>query len=328
MKFCVFLWYYSCGLFRFISINGNKKFQHTTSAERRRSTCLSSPLGSPIGTTTSWVYAEECNLCSKFRVSHNTSRVTPYSIKTSNAVNAINAAAAVKNKKLYDKVRDLDLIEREFKEHKYFYQDFTHGCASGVASVKKNSTPQNSPRPPTYEKGDFDKVKEFITSHIIEEGQCISMKILSEIYGLGVGDTKYRSKLKQRLKNYFKDSISFLPSTNKNIAEIVANTDCVTGTFVVDKESQIRAAAKSLKEDILNKYDELQDLNWPPTSEELQEDSQAAPKSLCIFLEMLIKYDNHSRAEKQARLIASVTQDIVFAVTRGKVMQLKHFLLA
>ena len=104
------------------------------------------------------------------------------------------------------------------------------------------------------------------------------MKILHQIYGLGVGDTRYRSKLKQRLKDYFKDSISFLPSTNKNIAEVVVNTDCVTGTFFVDEESQIRATAKSLKEDILNKYDELQDIKWPPTSEELQEDSRT-PKS-------------------------------------------------
>ena len=75
-------------------------------------------------------------------------------------------------------------------------------------------------------------------------------------------ETRYKSKLKQRLKGYFKDSNSFLPSTNKNIAEVVANTDCATGTFFVDEESQIRATAKTLKEDILNKYGELQDINW------------------------------------------------------------------
>ena len=83
-----------------------------------------------------------------------------------------------------------------------------------------------------------------------------------------------------------------------------------------------------MKEDILNKYDELQDINWPQTSEKLQEDSQTPPRSLCIFLETLIKYDDHSITEKQARLISSITQDIVFAVRRGKAMQGKHFLLA
>ena len=123
---------------------------------------LCSPLRSPIGTAASWVCPEECNLCSKFRVSHNSSRVTPYSVKTFNAVNAIKAAAAVKNTKLYDEVSDLDFITREFKVYKHCHQDFTHGFTSGVASVKKDSTPQNSPNPPIYEKGVFDKVKKFI----------------------------------------------------------------------------------------------------------------------------------------------------------------------
>ena len=49
---------------------------------------------------------------------------------------------------------------------------------------------------------------------------------------------------------------------------------------------------------------------------------------LCIFLETSIKYGDHCITEKRARLISSVTQDIVFDVTRGKVMQCKHFLLA
>ena len=97
-------------LFRFTSINGNKKFQHTASEKSRRSAHLCSTLRSPIGTPASWVYPEEYNWCSKFRVSHNSSRVTPYSIKTFNAVSDIKAAAAVKNTKFYDEVRDLDLI--------------------------------------------------------------------------------------------------------------------------------------------------------------------------------------------------------------------------
>ena len=65
------------------------------------------------------------------------------------------------------------------------------------------------------------------------------MKILHEIYGLGVSDTRYRSKLKHTPKDYFKASISFLPSTS----EVIVNTDCATGTFFVDEDSHIRAPA-------------------------------------------------------------------------------------
>ena len=37
------------------------------------------------------------------------------------------------------------------------------------------------------------------------------------------------------------------------------NTDCVTGTFVVDKESKMKPTTKALREATLNKSDELQD---------------------------------------------------------------------
>ena len=70
-------------------------------------------------------------------------------------MNAMKATAAVKNTKLYDEVRDLDLIAREFKVQKHCYQDFTHRFTSGVASVKKDSTPENFPSPPIYEKRSF-----------------------------------------------------------------------------------------------------------------------------------------------------------------------------
>lgn len=85
----------------------------------------------------------------------------------------------------------------------------------------------------------------------------------------------------------------------------------------------MKPTTKALRETTLNKSDELQDLNQPPASEELQKDSETPPKSICIFSETLIKYDNHIIIEKQAQLIASITQDILSAVTRGKVIQLK-----
>ena len=52
-----------------------------------------------------------------------------------NAIKAA-AAAAVKNTKLYDQVRVLDLTVSEFNVHKHCYPDFTHGFTSDVALVK------------------------------------------------------------------------------------------------------------------------------------------------------------------------------------------------
>ena len=50
---------------------------------------------------------------------------TPYPITTFNAVNAIKAVAEIKYV-TYDKIRDLDLIAKEFKVHRHCYQQFTH----------------------------------------------------------------------------------------------------------------------------------------------------------------------------------------------------------
>ena len=159
------------------------------------------------------------------------------------------------------------------------------------------------------------------------------MQLLHEIYGFGVNYGSYRGKLKQSLEDFFSFlfflSFSFfkkyfISSTHQQKqCGVVLNTDCVTGTFVVDKESKMKPTTKALREATLNKSDELQDLNQPPASEELQKDSETPPKSICIFSETLIKYDNHIIIEKQARLIASITQDILFAVTRGKIIQHK-----
>ena len=57
---------------------------------------------------------------------------------------------------------------------------------------------------------------------------------------------------------------SFILSISTNTAEVIVNTDCVTRTFIIDKESHIRAKAKSLKKDALKKNQELEDLNCPP----------------------------------------------------------------
>ena len=64
----------------------------------------------------------------------------------------------VKNTKLYNEVRDLDLIAREFKVHKNCYQDFTHGA-----------TPQNSPHPYIYEKKISIKLKNSSTTILLKK---------------------------------------------------------------------------------------------------------------------------------------------------------------
>ena len=51
-----------------------------------------------------------------------------------------------------------------------------------------------------YEKGNFDAVKEYILKHILLEEKAVSMNVLQEIYGTGMGDKRYPGELKKRIE--------------------------------------------------------------------------------------------------------------------------------
>ena len=63
---------------------------------------------------------------------------------------------------------------------------------------------QSSSSPKEDETGNFELVKMQIQSMIIENDKAISMKVIHEWYSDGhEGDTRYRSKLKQRILKEF-----------------------------------------------------------------------------------------------------------------------------
>lgn len=101
-----------------------------------------------------------------------------------------------------------------------------------------------------YDKGDFDNVIEYILSQSFEQEKAVSMKILHEIYCLGIGDTRYRNKLKQRLQAHFTDTICFLSFAKPNNSEVIVHTDCHEGRLHYDQEENIKTVAKMLREDI------------------------------------------------------------------------------
>jgi hypothetical protein len=92
----------------FISL-GNKTFREEKSPELRQSDRISSPVCSP---SPAWVYPKECNLCLKYRVQHKSKKYEPYQITTFAAQTTIKAAAKVKNEKLYNEIKDIDLIAK------------------------------------------------------------------------------------------------------------------------------------------------------------------------------------------------------------------------
>ena len=93
------------------------------------------------------------------------------------------------------------------------------------------------------------------------------------------------------------------------------------------KYERIRRASEFLKYDILEFEKQLPDLSWPTTIDELISNDRNPPVP---FLQNLLKERDHSvwRSKSIPKLIDSYDADLVFGVTRGKVITAKHFLLA
>ena len=182
----------------------------------------------------------------------------------------------------------------------------------------------------TYRRGKFNEVINYISEMVIAQKKAASMKTLYEIYGLNVTDSRYRNKLKHRIKTEFGDQISFLTS-KKNLPEIIVSSQYFTSTSVHhDRNESIKYVANILQSDILNKFKDNPQPNWPPTAAELKHSKYDPPTSLTLFLEALLKTSNHSttRSINTSRLVISFAQDIVYAITKGKIFQLKQYLLA
>ena len=155
------------------------------------------------------------------------------------------------------------------------------------------------------------------------------MKVVHEIYDLEVGDKIYRHKLKKKLQNHYKEKISFVAPKGK-AAEVLIPSDCLDDSFLnYCATKSIQAAANYLRDEILNKFKDLPELDWPPSLEQLSDSARTPPASLHTFLDILISQSNHHLIPSAniACIVESLAQDITSAVTRGKYIQPKQLLL-
>lgn len=153
------------------------------------------------------------------------------------------------------------------------------------------------------------------------------MKILHEIYGLGIGNTSYRHKLKTRLQNDFGKDISFLSQNNKTLPEIVISAEYLTAdTIFHSNEQTIKQAANILRKDIFKKFHSFAMEDWPPDPEKLKGSELEPPQSVQHFVKSLLKPVG-DRTPNIERIVDCLTQDIVFNVLHRKVPLKKQFLL-
>ena len=82
----------------------------------------------------------------------------------------------------------------------------------------------------TQEKGDFDAIKDYINRCVISEEKAVSMKVPHEIYGIQVGDSRTRNKLKKRIESHFTNMLAFI-APGYNVAEIVISKTVLDDTL-------------------------------------------------------------------------------------------------
>ena len=144
------------------------------------------------------------------------------------------------------------------------------------------------------------------------------------LYGIGYENENarsYRVKLKQKIINQYRSSLLFLKIEAKT-PQVIISAKCLDSTTIVkDKKAILIECAKVLCQDVIS-YAKIYEMPWPLIIESIKNTEQDCPKSVYDFLTNLLKSEVHDLSHSLKRTVSSFS-----AVTRGKVVTLKHFLL-
>jgi hypothetical protein len=281
------------------------------------------------------LFPKECFICGKKRIQRNKKDIVPRLVTTCQAEATIKAAARDKMSSFYYEISEVDLIAKELQYHEACYKSFTHGYSCHYREVSPSlvepiSTAMMLTEEEHQQQGDYTSVNEYISKHVLKDKQAVSMSVLHSIYNLRVNDSRYRSKLKKRIQNDFKDSVVFL-SVGNNLPEIVIDSFLPASEIAFqDKHGCLIKAAEYLRADILSYCEKLPKLCWPPTVEELSKEEKNPPLSLQLFQKHLLNvhHSNKKAPESVNRMMDSFMSDMIYAVSQRRTITLKHFLLA
>ncbi len=100
------------------------------------------------------------------------------------------AALLQHDKELLLLVANKDLIAKEFKMHEKCYRDYTCLCTKQNVTPNKNSASRSSNDDC---KKRFGNLCQFVRDHIVDGGQSVSIKLLTEVYSLDKEDSRFKT---------------------------------------------------------------------------------------------------------------------------------------
>ena len=87
----------------------------------------------------------------------------------------------------------------------------------------------------------------------------------------------------------------------------------------------VKKAAFKLRHALLEFMNDAVPLPWPPTVESFQSKERQPPSLLTLFFKKLLTSENyHQAGEHLERLIMSLSEDVINALSRGDFLTLKH----
>ena len=204
---------------------------------------------------TGTIFEQKCMICHSSKpltVKGKKQFIKP--IQTFLACNTIQQAASLrKDEEMLRMISGEDLIAKEFNIHQKCYKDYT-------VIVSKNSadtTPKANDEEQVFQesKTRFANVCSFIREHVLEGNQCLSMKLLADMYGFNSEDKRLRMKLKQRLQSEFSDELLFVSPTCHE-AQVVISKKSLQETTLTEfnrenKSFILKEAALLLRREIL-----------------------------------------------------------------------------
>ena len=102
-------------------------------------------------------------------------------------------------------------------------------------------------------------------------------------------------------------------TVKKNTPEIVINSLAIENQMnFLNRDSSIVQVAEYLREDVTQYCNNLPELNWPPSVEELTADNRLPPTSVSLFLTNLMKSKKHNIS----RLIYSFSAEFIHGVIK------------
>eukprot|EP00794_Sanderia_malayensis_P013131 gene13131-14482_t len=233
-----------------------QKFTNAISVLKRKSTIteVSKKRQRRSGQFSSVLFPNHCMKCkSSNNITVKGKKQQPKNLTTLSACEQVKKAAALHHdEEMLLIVTNEDLIATEFKMHEKCHRDYTRVCTNEKTQTSTATSNDNDEDSSVR----LQRLFEFVQHHVIEGEQSVSIKLLTEVYGLDKEDCRLRGKVKQKLVQEFKDKLLFVAVMN-NEAQIVLSKDVLTNTKKTSfldsyRNFVVKEAATTIRNDVMS----------------------------------------------------------------------------